>query len=286
VENEKRLQFMTVQKHHSTRTIKLPGLVDPHDLTTDRQFSMNLARGMEVLRSFSASDPYLGNKQISDRTGLPKPTVSRLTYSLTLLGYLNYNATQKKYQLGSGVLSLGYPLLVHLKIRQIARPIVERLARDTGCTVNVAMRDRTNAVYIDTARTDTANRYLPDVGSTRPLLSSSIGRALILGCSATERNAILNYLKVYDPDFFEKHNRQWKIDRQRFEKEGYCYSRGDWKPEVRAVATPLILSREQPVIAINCSISVKDLQASDHLVETASKLKEAARQIEQLHAKG
>lgn len=277
---------MTAQKPQSTKAIKLPGLVDPHDLTTDRQFSMNLARGMEVLRSFSASDPYLGNKQISDRTGLPKPTVSRLTYSLTLLGYLRYDTAQKKYQLGSGVLSLGYPLLVHLRIRQVARPIVERLARDTGCTVNLAMRDRTNAVYIDTARTDTTNRYLPDIGSTRPLLSSSVGRALILGCKATERNAILNYLKVYDASFFEKHNHHWMIDRQRYEKEGYCYSRGDWKPEVRAVAVPLSLSREESIIAMNCSISIKDTHADDHLAEVVPKLKEAAQQIEKLHNKG
>ena len=34
--------------------ITLPGLVDPHDLSGDRQFSMNLARGMEVLRAFTA----------------------------------------------------------------------------------------------------------------------------------------------------------------------------------------------------------------------------------------
>jgi DNA-binding IclR family transcriptional regulator len=97
------------------QAIALPGLVNPHDLTADRQFSMNLARGMEVLRAFTAVDPVLGNREISDRTGLPKPTVSRLTYTLTLLGYLSRVEGLQKYRLGSGVLSLGYPLLANMR---------------------------------------------------------------------------------------------------------------------------------------------------------------------------
>ena len=58
-----------------------------------------LARGLEVLRCFTPLEPMLGNKEISVRTGLPKPTVSRLTYTLTKLGYLRHNMRLGKYQL-------------------------------------------------------------------------------------------------------------------------------------------------------------------------------------------
>ena len=96
------------QRHsHTMTSIQLPGLIDPHDLSTDRQFSMNLARGMQVLRAFSVREPLLGNRELADRTGLPKPTISRLTYTLTLLGYLSRDTRLKKYRLGTGVLSLG-----------------------------------------------------------------------------------------------------------------------------------------------------------------------------------
>ena len=50
--------------------------------TTDRKFANTLARGLAVLRAFRASDSGLTHAQIADRTGLPKPTVSRLTYTL------------------------------------------------------------------------------------------------------------------------------------------------------------------------------------------------------------
>ena len=79
--------------------------------------------------------------------------------------------------LGSGVLSLGHPLLASMPVRQAARPLMEQLARNTGCTVNLGMRDRGNVVYIETVRADMGNAHLPDIGSTRPLLATAIGRA-------------------------------------------------------------------------------------------------------------
>ena len=46
---------------------------------TDRQFVTALARGLEILRCFSRKDRELGNGDIAARTGLPRPTVTRLT---------------------------------------------------------------------------------------------------------------------------------------------------------------------------------------------------------------
>src|SRR6516165_2654986 len=58
----------------------------------DRNFVIALARGFEVLRAFKPTDGMLGNQEIAARTKLPKPTVSRLTYTLTRLGYLTHLA--------------------------------------------------------------------------------------------------------------------------------------------------------------------------------------------------
>src|SRR5437879_13769359 len=77
----------------------------------DRQFATTLARGLEVLRCFTPLEPLLGNKEISVRTGLPKPTVSRLTYTLNKLGYLRHNMSLGKYTLVSAEMSLGTQLL-------------------------------------------------------------------------------------------------------------------------------------------------------------------------------
>lgn len=260
--------------------ITLPGLVDPHDLSADRQFSMNLARGMQVLRAFTATAPLLGNREISDRTGLPKPTVSRLTYTLVLLGYLSRDQALQKFRLGPGVLSLGHPLLASMHVRQLAKPFMEALARQTGCTVNLGLRDRGSVVYIDSVRADASNQHLPDIGSTRPLLPAAIGRALILACAPAERQALLNFLKVQDRALYDRFSAAWQADQKLFAAEGYCHSRGDWQKDIHAVAVPLRQANGQPALALNCTLAAYRV-VNDHLArEVVPLLKDLVRQLE------
>ena len=267
------------QHQRNVTAITLPGLVDPHDLSTDRQFSMNLARGMEVLRAFSSATPLLGNREIADRTGLPKPTVSRLTYTLTLLGYLSRDPLLQKYKLGPGVLSLGHPLLASMHMRQLAKPLMESIARSTGCTVNLGVRDRASVVYVDSVRADSANQHLPDIGSSRPLLVAAIGRALILAHAPAERTAILNYLKVQDPALFGQHRPLWEADQKLFAAQGYCHSRGDWQRDLHAVAVPLRQPPGEPPLALNCTLAAYRVQGDFLVREVVPLLKDAARQL-------
>lgn len=265
----------------SMSAIALPGLVDPHDLADDRQFSMNLARGMEVLRAFTADTPVLGNRDISDRTGLPKATVSRLTYTLTLLGYLSRDLALQKYRLGPGVLSLGHPLLASMQVRQLAKPMMETLARKTGCTVNLGVRDRASVVYVDSVRADRANSHLPDIGTTRPLLASSIGRALIFASPPAECTAIVNYLKVHDPGQFDEHREAFEHNRKLFASEGYCMALGEWRKEIHAVAMPIGHRPGDPALAMNCSL-YSHRAAEDKLVRVVVPLlKDAVRELEE-----
>lgn len=272
-----------VTKQSKTRnvtSIALPGLVDPHDLSADRQFSMNLARGLEVLRAFTAATPMLGNREISDRTGLPKPTVSRLTYTLALMGYLSRDSALQKFRLGPGVLSLAHPLLASMRVRQLAKPIMETLARSTACTVNLGVRERGNVIYVDSVRADAGNHHLPDIGSSRPLMAGAIGRALILGCSAPERTAVLNFLRVQDPPLYGAFRPAWESDKKLFATQGYCYSRGDWQKDIHAVAVPIRHVAGEAALAMNCTLAAyRDHQ--DKLVrEVVPLLKDAARELE------
>jgi len=191
------------------KTAPFPGLAGPEESSGDRQFSISLSRGLQLLRAFGPGDATLGNRELCDRTGLPKATVSRLAYTLMMLGYLSRGA-DNRYALGSGVLTLGYPMLAGMRIRQIARPWLERLARESGGTVNLGMRDRLSAVYVDTCSADRANAWRPDIGSVVPLLTTAIGCALLAASTAAEQSAVLNRLRVQDPDRFNVERVTWE----------------------------------------------------------------------------
>ena len=72
------------------------------------QFVSAVARAFSVLRCFEHGVHYLGNQEIAKRTGLPKPTVSRFTFTLSALGYLNYSPEREKYCLGTAVLGVRF----------------------------------------------------------------------------------------------------------------------------------------------------------------------------------
>ncbi|MDH0683056.1 IclR family transcriptional regulator [Achromobacter animicus] len=248
----------------------------------DRQFSMNLARGLEVLRSFTAADPVLTNRTISERTGLPKATVSRLTYTLTAFGYLRQDDAGA-YRLGTAVLSLAHPVLGGLALRQIARPVLQELAASTGCTVNLATQERVHAIYIDSVRSDLANPYLPDVGSVSPLLHSAIGRALVLAHQGTHREQLLNRIKVADPQAYAAGIEYLQADELLFRSEGHCRARGPWLADIDAIATHIPLPSSTEAAAINCTRSNKAVVKID-LAKLVPQLQAAAKKISLLHS--
>src|SRR5215475_3055601 len=112
------------------------------DFEGDKQFATTLARGLEILRCFTPEAPTLGNKDLASKTGLPKPTISRFTYTLSRLGYLRADRISSKYQLGAAVLSIGYPVLATNVLRQVARSAMRELADYAGGSVSMGVRDR------------------------------------------------------------------------------------------------------------------------------------------------
>src|SRR3569623_3078620 len=99
----------------------------PKKPATDRSFVVALSRGLEVLRAFHPNDGLLGNQELAARTNLPKPTISRLTYTLTKLGYLAPVPRFEKYQLTPAAMALGYAALSNLGVRHLSDPFREEL---------------------------------------------------------------------------------------------------------------------------------------------------------------
>jgi DNA-binding IclR family transcriptional regulator len=220
----------------------------------DRQFATTLARGLEVLRCFTPPEPMLGNKEISARTGLPKPTVSRLTYTLTKLGYLRHNMRLGKYQLGSAVLSIGYPLLASMSIRQIARPFMKELADYTNGSVSMGMRDRLNVVYVETCRSGNGMTSLPDIGTSVPIAQSVIGRAFLYACTPPEREALLNQMKVKEPESLRKYKPQIDKSIDDIRGRGFCTSQGEIRREVHAAGAPMRRTVDGEIVSFNCAV--------------------------------
>jgi DNA-binding IclR family transcriptional regulator len=237
-----------------TAPLAQPAATYSYEHEGDRQFATTLARGLEVLRCFTPLEPMLGNKEISVRTGLPKPTVSRLTYTLTKLGYLRHNMRLGKYQLGSAVLSIGYPLLASMSVRQIARPHMKELADYCNGSVSMGIRDRLNMVYVESCRSGNGIATLPDIGTAVPIAQAAIGRAYLAACTAPERESLLNQMKVKQPEMLRKYKAQIERGLEDVRSRGFCSSIGELRREVHAVGVPMRRSIDGEIVSFNCGM--------------------------------
>lgn len=255
----------------------------PHTLLEhegDRQFATTLARGMELLRCFSAEQPVLGNKDLARLLQLPAATVSRLTYTLSCMGYLSPAGYYGKYQLGSAVLSLGHPLLSQFTaLRRQARPLMLDLADATGGTVAIGIRDRLTVVYIEVARSWSKRVYPIEVGTSLSLAGTAVGRALLMSCRQNDREALINQLQVKAPDEWLRHGSRVMENVQQFLRHGSCVALGDIYSDVQAVAVPLGGPNRGEPTAINFSIQGREMDEDWLRREIAPQLQAIARQL-------
>lgn len=153
----------------------------------DPNFATTLAHGLAVLECFRVGEAALSNKELADRTGLSKATISRLTYTLAARGLVSFDPRLRRYRLGSTTLSLGYPLLANLAVRQTARPLMRRLADEAGGSVSIGMRYRIHMVYLETIRGYDGIAFRPDIGASLPIASTGAPRRYLPRCASCRR---------------------------------------------------------------------------------------------------
>jgi DNA-binding IclR family transcriptional regulator len=221
----------------------------PHDA---RKFVVALARGLEVLRIFTPGEGLLGNQEIAARTGLPKATVTRLTYTLTQLGYLTHLDRLEKYQLAPAALAIGYSTLANMRIRHVARPHMQALANYAGASVSLGSRDRLNLLYVEHCRAKSAVMLRLDLGSRIPIATTAMGRAMLAALPEKERDWLLGHIA-------RRESKQWpkvRVGIERAQKDlanrGFTLSVGEWQTDVTAVGVPLIPADGSGIFAFNC----------------------------------
>ena len=158
------------------------------DYEDDRNFATALARGLSVLRAFRTDDDGLSNAQIAERTGLPKSTVSRLTYTLGCLGYLTQPQRNDRYRPGPTLLAMGHVAAASLAFLDSAQGMMQALADQTGTLVLFAVRDRDKVALMRPWRPQRAASIWLEVGHRLPIAGSSSGLAL-LGATTHEEFA-------------------------------------------------------------------------------------------------
>lgn len=246
----------------------------------DRHFVTALARGLEVLSAFRSGEALLGNQELAGACKLPRSTISRLTHTLTKLGYLYFVPSVSKYRLSTATLALGSAMLSKLDVRQMARPLMQELADRTGTMVSLGVRDKLSMIYVENCRSSSALTLSLDVGSRIPVATTAMGRAFLAVCPDSERRDLLESVRQLDELAWPRIRDGVDKAIAQFREIGCCTSFGDWQEDVYAIAVAFQTGEGLPPMSINCGGPSFKLKPEYLLQEVRPRLIEIVRMIE------
>jgi len=187
--------------------------------------SQSLDRAVSILDAVEAgAHRFTG---IMRATGLPRATTHRLVRALEGHGFLAHYAGFG-YRLGPRLLRLANEAMRELPLRDLARPVLERLSASTGESAQLYVRSGDVRVCIDAVESTHELRTIVPVGASLPLHAGSAAKVFL----------------AYAPDR-DRHVRRAK-DRVRFAREvelararGWASSTDERQPGVGSVSAPV-----------------------------------------------
>lgn len=164
------------------------------------RYSQSLERGLAILSSFTASQALLGISDLARMLGLNRSTTHRYVSTLVALGYLEQDAATRRYRLGPRVIDLGLSAINSMELREISLPHLQQLSDETGYTVNLAILDGGDVVYIERCRSTRASQRELElslhVGSRLPAYCTSMGKVMLAFLPEERLNDVLSGLRL------------------------------------------------------------------------------------------
>jgi IclR family pca regulon transcriptional regulator len=253
--------------------------------TTEKAgYSQSLARGLAILSAFRSARPLLGISELARDVGLTRSTVHRYVASLAALGYLEQDPQTRKYRLGPRVLDLGFSAINSMELREISAPHLQQLSDETGHTVNMAILDGVDIVYIERCRTSQPGQREIDlnlhVGSRLPAYCTSMGKVLLAFLPDEEQRERLAQIEFADrgPNALTD-AKSLAAELARVREAGLALNNEELAYGLRSIAVPVKGKTGEVVAAINCAVH-RTAAPIDVLVERLGpKLKRTASAI-------
>ncbi len=241
-----------------------------------------LARGISILEAFDEANPSLGITEIAKKTGLSKTTAFRLVQTLVAHRYLLPSA-EKKYRLGPHVLSLGLSVLHTMDLRNIAVPHLQALSHRCSETVNMAVQDGDELVYVERIKTRQIVTINLHIGSRLKLHNTAMGRVLLSQRSGAWLRDYIQRTSTRPEakPFLGRGRKQFLQMLELVRVKSYAINDEDLVIGLRSIATPIWNAQGEVAAAINIAVpsarvTVNELETSfaPMLIETARMISE------------
>ena len=251
---------------------------------SDGSYSQSLERGLTILGSFRSEVPLLGVSELARTVGMSRSTTHRYVATLASLGYLQQDAATKKYRLGPRVLDLGFSAINSMELRSIAAPHLQQLSDDTGHTVNMAILDGTDIVYIERCRSAQQGQREIDlnlhVGSRLPAYCTSMGKVLLADLDPADLADVLARTQFTQrgPNTIVA-KRELLAELARVRAAGLAVNNEELAYGLRSIAAQIRAQNGRAVAAINLAVHRTMVSLEDLVERLSPRLERTAAEI-------
>lgn len=193
-----------------------------------------------LLKEFSRDDRELGVSELARRLGLGTSTAHRLLATLTDERLLERGSRPGTYRLGLALHDLGAAIATHLDLHEAAMPAMATLRHSTGETVQLAVLDGLDSVYVERLESPHTVRIFARAGTRLPAPTTSTGKVLLAALPPEELDARLRNWKprrwtphsIVDPGMLRAHLREVAA-------RGWAENREESRVGVSSVGAPV-----------------------------------------------
>src|SRR5882672_12684545 len=233
---------------------------------------------LRILEALDAAPSGLQLREIAQQTGVNKSTAYRFVAHLESDGYLLRDG-DGVYIVGPKLARLGAGIAYHATLRKIGRPILAALSNETKETVNLAILEGHDVLYLDVIESPHSFRMASQPGMHRPLSCTALGKALLAFLPKEQREEIFPALTF---DRATSHSitslARLKKELTRIARRGYALDDQEAELGARCVAAPVLDTGEKVVAAISLSGPVTRVSRA-RVPAFALAIKKAARTI-------
>lgn len=213
-----------------------------------------VSRAFDVLRCFEGHEARLGNLEISNRCGLPRSTVSRLTHTLTRMGQLVYLPRDQKYRIGPSAVAMSASMMKGAQLRSMIRQRLQEIAEQLPGTVGFVVPDRFHLVYLQFARSAAALGLHEGTGSRISMASTAAGAAYTAALAPEVGDAFIADMEREAPEAAKILRPRIEANRQSLRERGYVVACGLWSPHINGLAVPIWSPQYQTFVVITIGL--------------------------------
>jgi IclR family acetate operon transcriptional repressor len=237
-------------------------------------------KALRILETLGKASEDLGLVELSRQLAIEKSTLHRLLGTLEARGFVRRDPISLRYSLGIRMLELGTAVTARSALARAAHPVLDRLALRSRHTVNLAVLDGDEILYVAKRESAEPLRLTVEVGRRLPAHCTALGKAMLAFRPAPEVRRLFGRrrrLRRFTPSTItDPHKLLRHLDEVR--RTGVAVDREELIPGLRCLAAPVLDFTGHAVAAMSISAPAVTL-GEERVAELRPMLVEAVAEV-------